>query len=129
MTRSWRRIGIDPTLVIHEKQIAQHGGGHRLRDRGLLESALARPLTLAAYEEPDLFDLAACYGWGLARNHPFVDGNKRTAFVVCMTFLRLHGQRPVAPREELLELFVGVAAGEVTEASPSDWLRTHCVPL
>lgn len=129
MTDNWRWIGLEPTLLIHERQIAQHGGSPGIRDRGLLESALARPMTLTIYGQPDLFDLAACYGWGLARNHPFIDGNKRTAFTVCMTFLRLHGQRPVASQQDLLTLFVGVAAGTVTEASLADWLRTHCTPL
>lgn len=129
MTRKWRWIGVKAALEIHEQQIATHGGGQGIRDQGLLESALARPLTLEAYDEPDVFDLAACYGWGLARNHPFIDGNKRTAFTICIAFLRLHGQQVIAPREELLSIFLGVATGEVAEASLSHWLRAHCVPL
>jgi death-on-curing protein len=129
MTEKWRWIEVKAALKTHERQIIKHGGGTGIRDLGLLESALARPQTLNAYGEPDVFDLAACYGWGLARNHPFIDGNKRTAFTVCTAFLHLHGQRIVAPREAVLSLFLGVATGEVTEASLSNWLRTHCVPL
>ncbi len=90
---TWRWVDAAVVLAIHDQQIAEHGGTAGVRDLALLESALARPAQLAAYESPDLFDLAATYAHGIARNHPFVDGNKRTAYVVCMLFLRLHGVR------------------------------------
>ncbi len=122
---NWSWIALEAVLHIHERQIALHGGGQGVRDIGLLESALARPGMLADYGQPDVFDLAACYGWGLAKNHPFVDGNKRTAFVVCLTFLALHGFEVTAPPEERLEVFLGVAGGTVSEAELSDWLRAN----
>jgi len=86
-------IWVDPTVVlaVHEEQLAEYGGSAGIRDAGLLESALARPKNLAAYGEPDVAELAASYGFGIARNHPFVDGNKRTAFVSVELFLRLNG--------------------------------------
>lgn len=122
-------IWIDPTVVlaIHEEQLAEHGGSPGVRDVGLLESALARPMNLAAYGEPDVAELAASYGFGIARNHPFVDGNKRTAFVSVELFLRLNGYRLSADDSACVLTMLAVAAGEMGGASFADWLRRHCV--
>jgi death-on-curing protein len=122
-------IWIDPTVVlaIHEEQLAEHGGSPGVRDVGLLESALARPMNLAAYGEPDVAELAASYGFGIARNHPFVDGNKRTAFVSVELFLRLNGYRLSADDSACVLTMLAVAAGEMDEANFADWLRRHCV--
>lgn len=122
-------VWIDPTVVlaVHEEQLAEHGGSPGVRDIGLLESALARPLNLAAYGKPDVAELAASYGFGIARNHPFVDGNKRTAFVSVELFLRLNGYRLSADDSACVLTMLAVAAGEMDEASFADWLRRHCV--
>jgi len=122
-------IWIDPTVVlaIHEEQLAEHGGSPGVRDVGLLESALARPMNLAAYGEPDVAELAASYGFGIARNHPLVDGNKRTAFVSVELFLRLNGYRLSADDSACVLTMLAVAAGEMDEANFADWLRRHCV--
>ncbi|MEK6209660.1 MAG: type II toxin-antitoxin system death-on-curing family toxin [Pseudomonadota bacterium] len=122
-------VWIDPTVVlaVHEEQLAEHGGSPDVRDIGLLESALARPMNLVAYGEPDVAELAASYGVGIARNHPFVDGNKRTAFVSVELFLRLNGYRLVADDAACVLTMLAVAAGEMDEATFADWLRRHCV--
>ena len=109
--------------ALHDEQLRAHGGGTGLRDAGLLESALARPQNLAAYGEPDAADLAASYAFGLARNHPFVDGNKRTALVVCETFLIDNGWDFEASDAELVVLFEDLAAGQVSEEELAGWLR------
>jgi len=122
-------VWIDPAVVlaVHEEQLAEHGGSPGVRDMGLLESALARPMNLAAYGEPDVAELAASYGFGIARNHPFVDGNKRTAFVSVELFLRLNGYRLSADDSACVLTMLAVAAGEMDEANFADWLRRHCV--
>ncbi len=122
-------VWIDPAVVlaVHEEQLAAHGGSPGVRDMGLLESALARPMNLAAYGEPDVAELAASYGFGIARNHPFVDGNKRTAFVSVELFLRLNGYRLSADDSACVLTMLAVAAGEMDEANFADWLRRHCV--
>ena len=97
---NWRWIDRRALELLHDESIAEHGGAPGLRDEGLLESALARPQHLAAYGEPDLADLAAAYGAGLAQNHAFVDGNKRAAFLSVGLFLALNGQRLVATQAE-----------------------------
>ena len=112
---------------MHERQIAEPGGDEGIRDAGLLESALQRPLNKFGYDEPDLFDLAAAYAYGIARNHPFVDGNKRTALVACRTFLLLNGYQLAATREEKYETFLALAAGELDEDGLANWLRAHAV--
>ncbi len=115
-------------LLIHDLQIAEFGGlAGGLREIGLLESALNRPRNLLAYGNPppDLPGLAAGYAFGLARNHPFADGNKRTALVVCLSFLAQNGLELEAPQEEVYLMFYGVASGEVSEAELADWLRSH----
>lgn len=112
-------------LTIHGEQLAEHGGAEGLRDRGLLESALARPLDRAAYGEPDAAELAAAYGFGVARNHPFVDGNKRTAFVLTELFLVLNGYELVAEDADCLVAMLAVAAGEMDEAAFAGWIRSN----
>jgi death-on-curing protein len=113
------------TLAIHERQLAEHGGGSGVRDETLLESALARPQQLFAYGDPppDIADLAASLAFGLARNHPFVDGNKRTAAVACETFLMLNDMRLEADDLELYPQYIGLAEGNLDEKAFADWLR------
>lgn len=114
-------------LAIHEEQIAEHGGTPGIRDIGLLESALGRPQNLAAYGDPDLAALAAAYAFGIARNHPFLDGNKRTSYVVTLVFLRLNGFDVQADEASRLDMWLKLAAGDVTEDSLTEWLRSHLV--
>jgi len=121
MTPVW--IDEAVVLAIHDEQIAEHGGGAGLRDRGLLESALARPRNLAAYGEPDAAALAAAYAFGIARNHPFVDGNKRTAFVVMETFLELSGSALSADDADCVTTMLALAAGDLGEDALAAWIR------
>ena len=114
-------------LAIHEEQIAEHGGTPGIRDMGLLESALARPQNLAAYGDPDLAAMAAAYAFGIARNHPFLDGNKRTSYVVTLVFLRLNGSDVQADEASRLDMWLRLAAGDVTEESSTTWLRSRLV--
>ena len=120
-------VWIAPTVIraVHDEQLTEHGGAAGLRDVTLLESALARPLQLAAYGEPDTAALAAAYGFGLARNHPFVDGNKRTAFVAVELFLALKGFELTAGDVDCVLTMLEVAAGHMSEANFADWLRNH----
>ena len=120
---SW--IAKSVALAIHEEQIAEHGGASGIRDDALLESALARPQNLAAYGEPDLAALAASYAFGIARNHPFLDGNKRTSYVVTRLFLRLNGRDIKADEASRLQTWLALAAGNLTEEELADWLRTN----
>lgn len=122
---TWRWIHLGEAMAIHAEQIAEHGGLDGIRDQGLFESAMARPENLAAYGEPDVCDLAAAYAFGLARNHPFADGNKRTAFVVSATFLILNGRDLTATEVEVVETFLRLAAGELPEAELADWFRAR----
>jgi death-on-curing protein len=118
-----RWIGRAVVLALHDEQLAEHGGAAGLRDAGLLDSALDRPKNLLAYGTPDLAALAAAYGFGLIRNHPFVDGNKRVAFVVTETFLALAGQEIAADAAECLSAWLSLAAGEMPEDELAAWLR------
>jgi death-on-curing protein len=120
---TWRWIRLGEAIAIHGEQLAEHGGLQGIRDQGLLESAMARPENRAAYGEPDLCELAASYAYGLARNHPFADGNKRTAFVVSATFLILNGRDLTAMEIEVVEAFLRLAAGEFSESELADWFR------
>ena len=120
---TWRWLSQRIVEAIHRRQIQRHGGGHGLRDGGLLESALTRPQNLDAYGEPSVFNLAASYAFGIARNHPFVDGNKRTAFVASALFLRLNDYRLTADQAEAAITFLRLAAGEMSEAEFAEWLR------
>ncbi|MCW3836557.1 type II toxin-antitoxin system death-on-curing family toxin [Sphingomonas canadensis] len=121
----WIWVGLAVAEAAHGEQLAEHGGGEGVRDRSLLESAMARPQNLAAYGDPDAAELAASYAFGIARNHPFVDGNKRTAAVVSETFLALNGYGLTASDVELVITFVALAAGEIGEAALADWFRSH----
>jgi death-on-curing protein len=112
-------------LAIHEEQLAEHGGLVGIRDHGLLSSALSRPLMKAQFGEVDLAVLAAAYAYGIARNHPFLDGNKRTALAVSETFLELNGVALTASDQEAVITFLALAAGEFTEEALADWFRTH----
>lgn len=111
--------------AIHEAQLAEHGGAAGVREAGLLASALARPLNLAAYGNPTVVECAAAYGFGISRNHPFIDGNKRTAFVCMELFLALNGLRLVATDLECVQTMLAVAAGEMDETALSAWLQAH----
>ncbi len=116
-------------LAIHSDQIQAHGGSLGLRDRGLLESALDRPRNRLHYEpDSDLPALAAAYGFGLANNHPFVDGNKRVAFQSMYLSLGLNGFRIEAPEEEVVAVVLSLASGDVDESGLADWLRQHITP-
>lgn len=126
--RRWRWIDARLIHAVHEEQLAEHGGGTGLRDANMLESALARPLQLAHYGSPDVADLAAAYGYGLARNHPFVDGNKRTAFVAVELFLALNGQELTADDADCVMHTLSLAAGELPESEFADWIRGHIQP-
>ena len=116
-------VTLDVAVAAHAEQLAEHGGGEGVRDQRLLESAMARPQNLAAYGEPDAAALAAAYAFGIARNHPFVDGNKRTAAVVSETFLILNGHSLAASDAELVVAFLALAAGELSEEELAEWFR------
>ncbi len=123
-------VWIETTVVraIHDAQLAEHGGLAGVRDEGLLASALARPQNLLAYGDPDATDVAGCaaaYGFGIARNHPFSDGNKRTAFVCTELFLALNGYDLTADDVSCVTTMLSLAAGEIDEAAFAAWLRAH----
>ncbi|CUA95582.1 type II toxin-antitoxin system death-on-curing family toxin [Thiomonas bhubaneswarensis] len=123
-------VWIDPAVLhaVHEEQLAEHGGASGTRDAGLFGSALARPENLAAYGQPDAAALAAAYGWGLARNHPFVDGNKRTAFVATELFLALNGFELIADDAACVLTILAVASGDMGEDEFAAWIRAHLQP-
>lgn len=121
--KPWRFLKEAIALAVHEEQLMAHGGGHGVRDIGLLQSALARPENLAHYGEPDVYALAASYAYGIAKNHPFIDGNKRTAFVVMETFLLLNGANLNASDSECVTVFLELAAGNLSEEGLAHWLR------
>ncbi|PPD36258.1 MAG: type II toxin-antitoxin system death-on-curing family toxin [Methylomonas sp.] len=112
-------------LAMHEEQLAEHGGGVGIRDRGLLESALAKPQQLAHYSDPDFASLAAAYGFGLAKNHPFIDGNKRVAFAVTETFLLLNNLELIASDGDCVTTMLKLAAGEISEEAFASWIRNN----
>ena len=125
---NWRWIDKRALLLLHADSLAEHGGASGLRDEGLLDSALARPLNLVAYGDPDLAALAASYGVGLAKNHAFVDGNKRAAFLAVGLFLALNGMRLKAGQADAVLTMLAVAAGTLDETSFADWIRRHAQP-
>lgn len=127
MAQHWVWAATEVAEAAHLEQLAEHGGGAGVRDAGLLASAMARPQNLALYSSPDVADLAAAYAFGIARNHPFVDGNKRTAAVVSETFLTLNGYALRATDAELVVAMVALAAGQLNEAELADWFRAHIV--
>ena len=125
MSRSWRWIDKTALVLLHDESLAEHGGAAGMRDEGLFESALARPENLAAYENPDIASLAAAYGVGLTKNHPFVDGNKRAAFLAVGLFLALNGYRLCASQIEATKAMFAAAGGEMSEPDFATWLRKN----
>jgi death-on-curing protein len=115
-------------LLLHGESLVLHGGAPGIRDAGLLDSALMRPQNLAAYDKPDVFDCAAAYAFGLAKNHPFIDGNKRAAFLACGLFLHLNGRRLTATQADATLTMLALAAGDLDEAAFAGWLRAHTAP-
>jgi len=124
----WKWVNRKVLLLLHDESLAEHGGASGLRGEGLLDSALARPLNLALYEQPYLAGLAASYGVGLAKNHAFVDGNKRAAFLAIGLFLMVNGFRLKATQAEATLTILEVAAGVMDEAALAQWIREHMQP-
>lgn len=110
-------------ITVHDRQLAEHGGPSGVRDMGALESALSKPVNKWGYGQTDLAGLAASYSFGIARNHPFVDGNKRTAWVLARLFLMLNGQTLRYEKEEAITAMLALAAGEISEEELTDWFR------
>lgn len=119
----------DAVEHLHSEQLAEHGGAPGLRDEGLLESALARPRNAAAYGAPSLFELAAACAFGIVRNHPFVDGDKRSGFQAAATFLRLNGFDLTASDADVVVAVLALADGATSEAAFAEWLESHAEPL
>jgi len=124
----WTWIEESVVWAVHEAQLAEHGGLAGVRDAGLLASALARPINLAAYGDADASALAAAYAFGIARNHPFIDGNKRTAFVCAELFLALNGVALLAEDASCVRIMLALAGGELPETEFADWLRANSSP-
>jgi len=120
---AWRWVALEVVYAVHDRQLSEHGGGQGVRDSGAIESALARPQNLAAYGEPDAAALAAAYAFGLARNHGFVDGNKRTAWVIARLFLADNGVRLAYDKADAVRTVEGLAAGRIDEAALAAWFR------
>ena len=118
-------LGVDAVLVMHEESLAEHGGGAGVRDLGLLESALARPRNAWSFGQDDLVALGALYASGIMRNHPFVDGNKRTGFLAAYSFLYVNGVEIVAEEAEVVVQCLSLAAGDIGEAEFAAWLREN----
>lgn len=130
MMQDPRWISKKTALTAHSMQLAEHGGSDGIRDESLLESALAKPQNVFAYEnDSDLFRLAASHAFGIAKNHPFVDGNKRTALAVSAGFLVLNGWDLSAPRDEVYLIFLSLADGSLSEVDLADWFRRVAVPF
>ncbi|MBS9719844.1 type II toxin-antitoxin system death-on-curing family toxin [Tianweitania sp. BSSL-BM11] len=125
---TWKWLSRQAIEIIHNEQVAEHGGLEGLKDENALEAALARPMHKATYGEPDVYELAAAYLFGLARNHPFADGNKRTAYLAAYTFLLLHGLRIKATDAQVITFVRDVAAGEIVEEGIIRFLRDHSAP-
>lgn len=122
-------LDVRAVVAYHAGQIAEFGGQPGVRDQGLLESAVARPRNRAAYAKASLFDLAAAYAFGIARNHPFVDGNKRTALVSAFAFLELNGWEVQAPEADAAVTFLSLAEGKISESMLSEWIGQNSVKL
>ena len=128
MTVVWRWLLDGVVVALHDEQIAEHGGSPGIRDAGMLSSALARPRNQALYGKPSVFDLAAAYAYGIVRNHPFVDGNKRTGFLAAYVFLFLNGRELTAPEAETVATVLALASGELQESDFSQWLKLMFAP-
>lgn len=124
---SWRWIDKRMLLLLHDESLAEHGGESGIRDEGLLDSALAKPLNLVAYEDPDFADLAAAYAHGLATSGAFIDGNKRIGFLAAGLFLSLNGLHLMAPQPEATLAMLALAAGEMPPDQFAKWVRKRCV--
>ncbi len=111
--------------ALHNRQLAEHGGGEGIRDRGLLDSALAAPKNKFHYEKADIPELAASYAFSLAKNHPFIDGNKRTAYVCMRLFLKLNGKDILASKEEKVRIMLDLAKGAVDQSELTSWIKEH----
>jgi death on curing protein len=122
---NWQWLERDVVLEVHQEQLLRHGGGEGIRDEGLLDSALAKPQQLAAYGDPSVYELAAAYAFGISKNHPFIDGNKRTAWIAARLFLLLHGFDRAATDEQCYLAMIALAAGESTQAQFANWLRSN----
>jgi death-on-curing protein len=120
-------LGSKIAHAIHDRQLAEHGGGSGLRDQGALESALARPINRWSYGEDELVALAAAYAFGIARNHPFADGNKRTAWILARLFMMANGVKIVFDKAEAIAAVLSLAAGELSEDELADWFRQRVV--
>ena len=116
-------------LAMHLRQLAEHGGGEGIRDEGLLDSALQRAENKLAYGNPDIVDMAAAYAFGIARNHPFIDGNKRTALVASFTFLHVNGWTMTSSQDENVRIFLDLASGHLTEDELAAWFRAFAKPI
>jgi death on curing protein len=125
---SWIWVDQKVVFALHDEQIFEHGGQSGIRDQGLLDSALARPLNRANYDEASVSALAASYGFGIAKNHPFLDGNKRTALVVTELFLMLNGYILNADDASSLVTFLALADGSLTEEALSEWVNQNIIP-
>ena len=121
-------LDIKVALAVHDRQLAEHGGGAGVRDAGMLDSARARPINRWGYGEDDRCALAAAYAFGIARNHPFVDGNKRTAWVFARLFLALNGVAVSFSPEDAIAAMLALAAGELSEDEMADWFRQRSEP-
>ena len=116
-------------IAIHRRQLSEHGGSDGIRDRGLLESALFRPKNQHAYGNPSIFNLAAAYGYSIAKNHPFIDGNKRTSYVVMRTFLKLNGYDIQASVTEKYEVWIRLADSQINEIDLAKWIESKSVEV
>jgi death-on-curing protein len=124
----WVWIVRSVVIAAHNEQLAEHGGAAGIRDAGLLDSALARAENLAAYGDPDIAALAAAYGFGIVRNHPFIDGNKRAALITTELFLAMNGAELVVDDAECVLTVLALADGELEDAAFAAWLRRHVEP-
>ncbi|AXJ94632.1 MULTISPECIES: type II toxin-antitoxin system death-on-curing family toxin [unclassified Sphingomonas] len=127
MTALPRFLSADIAIAVHDRQLAEHGGPAGVKDMGLLESAMARPVNKHAHGEEDLCALAAAYAYGIARNHPFVDGNKRTAWVIARLFLKLNAVEIIFEKVDAIEVVLALAAGECPENALAAWFQTRVV--
>lgn len=129
MAKEPNLVAASVVLAIHDEQVAEHGGGAGVRDEGLLESALSRPRNLFGYENSGLPQLAAAFAYAICKNHPFIDGNKRTSLVVAELFLALNGQALDATDVECVVVWQKLAAGEMDEQSLAQWFAQHIAPI
>lgn len=131
MSQDHQPVWVEKTvaIAIHQRQIAEHGGSDGIRDDGLLESALFRPFNQFAYSQPTIFDLAAAYGYGITQNHPFIDGNKRTGYIVMRTFLRLNGYDINASITEKYLTWIKLADNQISEAELANWIEEKSIVL